>query len=152
MDFAGWVALLLNEWLHKRFSRSQFDMGLDVEFRHPTSALPHRQELLSKYAAKDCLAMQKILIAISRIKRIQPTKSEPNPSEHKGTKRAEPTIPDFESIDQLVRRTNLGNQPIDQSTPRTVRINRATTMIDHLENRSELTPKRSTKDEPSYSP
>ena len=67
------VAALLEEWLDKRHSRSPFDTGLDPAFRHPTAALRERQATLTAYAANDCLAMDKILVAMQEAHTISPT-------------------------------------------------------------------------------
>lgn len=59
------MAYKLNIWLDKRYSRSQFNMGLDPQLKHLNSKeLEHRQQM-TNYAADDCLSMHQLLIELN---------------------------------------------------------------------------------------
>jgi hypothetical protein len=56
------VAYELAQWLDKRFTRSPFDIGLDPQLqRINTKQLQYRQ-LMTEYAANDCLAIHQLLL------------------------------------------------------------------------------------------
>ena len=59
------VAFQIGEWLDKRYSRSDFDIGLDPAFNFSSAALRQRQEILSTYASNDCLSMQRLLVSVT---------------------------------------------------------------------------------------
>jgi hypothetical protein len=58
------VAFELHEWLDKRQTRSSFDIGLDQSLYRLNSAQLEQRELMSRYAADDCLSMEKLLISM----------------------------------------------------------------------------------------
>jgi hypothetical protein len=67
------VAYELNQWLDKRQTRSQFDMGSDPKLVHLNSnELAHRQTI-SNYAAYDCDAIYQLIIHMNLIDNQQPS-------------------------------------------------------------------------------
>lgn len=56
------VARQLNEWLDKRPTRSKFDVGLDPELWNMNDDKQEHRKQLTRYAANDCLAIQRLLV------------------------------------------------------------------------------------------
>ncbi|CAF1914360.1 unnamed protein product [Rotaria magnacalcarata] len=71
------VAFELSQWLDKRQTTSNFDIGLDPTLYHFNSAETEHRQSLIRYAVYDCLSMQQIML---KLKLIERQESNINPS------------------------------------------------------------------------
>ena len=58
------VAFELNEWLDKRSTLSDFDIGLDPQLASLTGIRKENRKRMTIYAADDCLSMERLLIKL----------------------------------------------------------------------------------------
>jgi hypothetical protein len=65
------MAYGLNVWLDKRWTISAFDIGLEPIPNHHNEKEIEYRELITKYAAYDCLAIQHVLIYLNIINKTQ---------------------------------------------------------------------------------
>ncbi|CAF3861592.1 unnamed protein product [Rotaria sp. Silwood1] len=61
------IAFQLHEWLDKRHSTSSFHIGLDTNLFPMNEREQQHRHQLTRYAADDCLSMQRILISLNLI-------------------------------------------------------------------------------------
>ena len=72
------IAFQTNQWLDKRHTRSPFFIGLDPSLTHLNSKELEYRQLMTRYAAYDCLSMHQLLISMNMIDNQQPSITSPN--------------------------------------------------------------------------
>ena len=118
------VIYQLHEWLDKRVTNSPFDIGLDLELCRLNSAQKEYRQYLTKYAANDCLSMQRLIIHMELDK-----------SHTNETSTIPPPINEHDQIDELESISSDDN-PSTQQNPSFVPTNPS---INEPKHRKQLT-------------
>jgi hypothetical protein len=136
------VAYELKQWLDKRQTRSQFDIGLDPKLVHLNSnELAHRQTL-TLYAAYDCDAIYQLIINMNLLDKQQPSSELINEIEISSptyTNLSTNNLPEQQSMDVTYEQISSDENEPSEPQPYDIPLNPSTQERQQRQPRRQLT-------------